>query len=117
MPIGWLTALKLVPWGDVIEATPQAVKAARALLQRRRETSTEPTVDAKGDVRITADMLKQWRQEQEAALETMEQLATTQMALIKEIERLRQRQRQTTWITVILALGLIMLSLWLLGGN
>ena len=37
MAIGWLTALKLVQWGDVIEATPQAVKAARALLQKRKE--------------------------------------------------------------------------------
>jgi hypothetical protein len=27
----WLTALKLVPWGDVIEATPKVVGAARKL--------------------------------------------------------------------------------------
>lgn len=26
--VGWVTALKLVPWGDVIEATPQILQAA-----------------------------------------------------------------------------------------
>ena len=93
MAIGWLTALKLVPWGDVIEATPQAVKAARALLQKRKENQAEPTVDASGEVHISKAMLTQWRQEQVVALETIERLATTQMQLIAEIERLRQRQR------------------------
>jgi hypothetical protein len=27
--VGWVTALKLVPWGDVIEATPQILQAAK----------------------------------------------------------------------------------------
>src|SRR5260370_26105488 len=35
MAISWITALKLVPWGDVIEATPQVVKAAKNLLRKK----------------------------------------------------------------------------------
>ena len=35
MAISWITALKLVPWGDVIEATPQVVKAAKSLLRKK----------------------------------------------------------------------------------
>jgi len=115
MAIGWLTALKLVPWGDVIEATPQAVKAARALLQKRKENQAEPTVDASGEVHITKAMLTQWRQEQVVALETIERLATTQMQLIAEIERLRQRQRQTSWMVLVLSIALVALIAWLIG--
>ena len=32
MAVGWMSALKLVPWGDVIEATPQIMQAARKLI-------------------------------------------------------------------------------------
>ena len=32
MAVGWVTALKLVPWGGVIEATPQLLQAARKLM-------------------------------------------------------------------------------------
>jgi predicted nucleic acid-binding Zn ribbon protein len=42
-------------------------------------------------------------------------LATTQMQLIAEIERLRQRQRQTSWMVVVLAIALVALIAWLIG--
>ena len=35
--VGWVTALKLVPWGDVIEATPQILQAAKKLLGATRK--------------------------------------------------------------------------------
>ena len=31
MAISWIAALKLVPWGDVIEAAPHVLKAAKGL--------------------------------------------------------------------------------------
>ena len=34
MAISWIAALKLVPWGDVIEAAPHVLKAAKGLLRR-----------------------------------------------------------------------------------
>ena len=60
-------------------------------------------------------MLTQWRQEQVVALETIERLASAQMQLIAEIERLRQRQRQTSWMVVVLAIALVALIAWLIG--
>ena len=89
MAIGWLTALKLVPWGDVIEATPQALKAAKALLKKREEAPVPPT-DASGHVLLTPEMLNQWRQEQKTTLEAIEKLATAQASLIAEIERVER---------------------------
>ena len=109
MAIGWLTALKLVPWGDVIEATPQALKAAKALLKKREEAPVPPT-DASGHVLLTPEMLNQWRQEQKTTLEAIEKLATAQASLIAEIERLRNQQRRSR-----LGLGvLLLLSLFLI---
>ena len=34
MAIPWITALKMVPWGDVIEAAPSVIKTAKGLLKK-----------------------------------------------------------------------------------
>ena len=44
MAAGWLTALKLVPWGDVLEATPQILQAARKLLGSTRQGTADAAV-------------------------------------------------------------------------
>ena len=31
MAIGWMTALKIIPWGNVLESAPHIVKAAKHL--------------------------------------------------------------------------------------
>ena len=48
MAIGWMTALKLVPWGDVIEATPQILQAARRLMGSTRKGAAEDVQAAGG---------------------------------------------------------------------
>ena len=35
MAIPWLMALKVIPWGDVIEHAPSVLKAARKLMDRQ----------------------------------------------------------------------------------
>ena len=48
MAVGWVTALKLVPWGDVLEATPQILQAAKKLLGSTRQgTSPVFVVDVR----------------------------------------------------------------------
>lgn len=39
---GWWSALRLVPWGEVIEATPKVVKAAKGLLNKKPADTTPP---------------------------------------------------------------------------
>src|SRR3989344_4700767 len=43
---GWVAALKLVPWGDVIEATPQILRAAKKLLGTTRKGNAEAAAGA-----------------------------------------------------------------------
>lgn len=42
MALPWLTALKVIPWGDVIEHAPAVLKGARDLLERQRLRRQEP---------------------------------------------------------------------------
>lgn len=35
MPIPWMVALKVIPWGDVIEHAPKVLNAARKLLDKK----------------------------------------------------------------------------------
>ncbi len=48
MAVGWLTVLKLVPWGDVIESAPKVAKGAQALWKSvgRKGTSDATDTDA-----------------------------------------------------------------------
>ena len=46
MAAGWVAALKLVPWGDVIEATPQILQAAKKLLGTTRKGNAEAAAGA-----------------------------------------------------------------------
>ncbi len=41
MAISWVTALKMVPWGDVIQAAPSVLKAAKGLMKSPEQTQEE----------------------------------------------------------------------------
>ena len=43
MAISWVTALKLVPWGDVIQAAPSVLKAAKGLMKKSPEEEAAKT--------------------------------------------------------------------------
>ena len=40
MAVGWLTALKVIPWADVIEAAPGLAKSAKGFFKRTQEGAT-----------------------------------------------------------------------------
>ncbi|MBS7350245.1 MAG: hypothetical protein KIG95_08850 [Comamonas sp.] len=42
MATAWVTALKLIPWTDVIKAAPQVVKTAKGLLQKTPANAATP---------------------------------------------------------------------------
>ena len=49
MAISWISALKMVPWSEVIKATPQVVKAAQSMLKKKdaQEEAREHEADAR----------------------------------------------------------------------
>jgi hypothetical protein len=94
MAIAWLTALKVIPWGDVIEHAPKVLSAARKLLDRT-PAALPPSKD----------------EVQERMAKTLTDLAEQNTRLVNAVEVLRLRTRMLMVATVLL--GLAVLGLWL----
>lgn len=117
MAANWLSALKMVPWGSVLESAPQLVKAARKLFADTR-ANTAPaqpfTPDPSGDPVI--DRLNQIETitarlgaEQKSAAELVTSLVEQNQRIIETITILRSRLRMLLAVCVALT-GVV---LWL----
>ena len=121
----WMTALKLVPWGDVIEATPQILQSARKLMGKttRAGNNAEPAAatltsdDGTSSPTSHAVQLAQLRdrvtqleQEQRDSAALIQSLAEQNAVVIKAVDALRQRNQRLTFATMalgVLGLGLL----------
>ena len=98
---GWLTALKLVPWGKVIEATPQITKAAKELLNNRRKPApVQPTGvtplqanDGAGALLQLQQQMVALQEQQRASALLLESLAEQNAQLVQTVSTLRLRSR------------------------
>jgi hypothetical protein len=113
-----LTALKVIPWGEVITAAPGLVKGARKIFARAQDTAAP--VDAPGDV-PGSDPLRQalqrvdqleagmagLREQQQAAAALLESLAEQNAQVVQAIEILRLRTRVLSWAAGLLCVGLV----------
>ncbi len=127
MAIPWLVALKVIPWGDVIEHAPKVLKGARDLLerqrQRRRETGpAEPdprshVIEMPGPTppelrelqqRLAAahEDISRLQQTQDQITQTVAELAEQNTRLVAAVELLRKRTRLLMGALVVLAAGL-----------
>jgi Mg2+ and Co2+ transporter CorA len=120
----WMTALKLVPWGEVIEATPQILQAAKKLMGKTREGKDESAADSPGagkhplplapdamQLQRLYDRITQLEQEQRESATLIQSLAEQNAAVIKAVDALRLRNRRLTQAMVALsALGLGLLA-------
>lgn len=126
MGISWLTALKAVPWTEVIEATPVIVKGARKLFKRSSEEAAEQSSELpEGRPQTLPEALERLQrlerelaqlstqQAESAAL--LQSLAEQNAQLVAAIEALRLRSRLLLALSGGLALGLLALALWVFG--
>ena len=125
--VGWVTALKLVPWGDVIEATPQILQAAKKLLGATRKGKAEATAsgsiaDAGTEAALPTDVqlkhlrerVLQLEQEQLDAAALIQSLAQQNAQVIQAVEDLRQHNRRLTLALTIVACACAGLLVWAL---
>ena len=124
MAIPWLTALKVVPWGDVIEHAPNVLKAARKLMDRQKaepglKTGTDvdmagQSVPSLGELQnrlIAAQVqLDDHAQTQAQLTETLAALAEQNAQLVSAVETLRLRTRLLLWGMAALALAMLWLG-------
>lgn len=134
MALPWLTALKVIPWGDVIEHAPKVLKGARDLLdrqrQRRREADAPPpdprthVIEMPGPTppevrelqqRLTAaqEDITRLQQTQDQITQTVAELAEQNTRLVAAVELLRKRTRLLMGVVLVLAVALG--ALWFSG--
>lgn len=123
----WLQALKVIPWGTVIEAAPGLAKSARGFFKRTQEATAaadsavvapagvdegDPLADVMRRIATLDSRLAQAAERQQAAAELLDSLAAQNARLVEAVDALRQRARALTVAAVVLAIALIGTILW-----
>jgi hypothetical protein len=122
----WLTALKLVPWGEVIEATPQILTAARKLMGKTRAsadgTQSHPA-DAGGtaaptpleeQIEALAQRVALLEQEQRDSAALIQSLAEQNAVVVRAVEALRRRSQRLMGAVAVLGAACAALGIWVL---
>ncbi len=126
MAIPWLMALKVIPWGDVIEHAPTVLKAARKLMDRQPPqppdqagtpgTQTVSAVPSLGELKnalIAAQgQIDRQAQTQRELTETLAELAEQNARLVSAVEVLRLRTRVLVWAGAAMLVWLAVLTWW-----
>ena len=125
MAIPWLSALKAIPWGNVIEHAPNVLDKARDLIDKHRKTAEPETVDGRQhtpsdlpphdqlEIRLL-DALKQIKliQQKNDLLETkIVDIVNQQTISLKNIKNLRRTNKWFLFFSFMLTLGNI--GLWI----
>ena len=126
MAVGWVTALKLVPWGDVLEATPQILQAAKKLLGATRQGTTQAAPGSLAGTNDAAappialqlqqlhERVARLEQEQQESAVLIQSLAEQNAQVVRAMEVLRQRQQRLMVAAGILAVACTGLLVWML---
>ena len=118
MAISWVTALKMVPWGDVIQAAPSVLKAAKGLMKKSPEQAQEEAEQA-ASLHATQPSLAgnagELALQQVAQLEArIQHLEAAQRASNQVLEKMAEQQAQIVKTVGILRTGATRLA-WACG--
>ncbi|HET8710528.1 MAG TPA: hypothetical protein VFM32_04080 [Spongiibacteraceae bacterium] len=118
--MSWLTALKVLPWGEMIEYAPKIVNGAQKLWQRMKTEQDETDAiiieqaphSAADGVRELQELKKQLQDTQEQQIELsnlVSELAAQNQRLVSAVDVLRVRTRLLGLTAVALVMGVIYL--------
>jgi len=120
MAIPWLSALKVIPWGDVLSHAPTVLEKARSLMDRKRaDAAPQPmaTPNAHADDvpslvelknRLLAAQLQidELQQRQTQLTQTVAELAEQNAGLVSAVSGLRQTLRLLLAVLALTFAGL-----------
>lgn len=127
MAIPWLMALKVIPWGDVIEHAPTVLKAARKLMDRQSSqppgqagtpatqtpVSQVPSLGELKNALIAAQgQIDLQAQTQRELTETLAELAEQNARLVSAVDVLQLRTRLLMWGAAAMLVWLVGLTWW-----
>jgi len=117
MSIPWLSAIKAIPWGSVVEHAPKVLGKARDLIDRQRSNGessppspVEPLSQGDLETHLTTALIeiRDLKEKQKNLQVTLSELAEQQLALASQVKRLRSLLR---WLAFLFILSGA--SLWL----
>ncbi|MFN3375725.1 MAG: hypothetical protein ACK40S_04155 [Burkholderiaceae bacterium] len=111
MAAGWIAALKLVPWADVIEATPQVVQAARRLMG---STAPASAAGAETPQQQAERRIAQLEQDLAASAQLIEQLAEQHAQVVQTVDGLRRQLQRLMWAMAGLGVAATLPWLWVM---
>ena len=133
MATSWISALKMVPWGEVIKATPQVVKAAQGMLKKKdaqaeaREQEDAQATSAQhlsppasaGEqalllIQQQEERIAQLEQSQRQSLEIIEKLAQQNAQVVATVGALRIGTQRLAWACGVLGICVIGLGIYML---
>ncbi len=128
MAAGWLTALKVIPWADVIEAAPGLAKSAKGFFKRTQDgvppaaegTAVPPDRSGGADSlaqaaqRISAleSRLVQTAERQQAAAALIDSLASQNARLVEAVDALDKRCQGLKAALCLVALMAVGALIW-----
>ena len=108
MPIPWLAALKIIPWGTLIAGVPAIARATDTLLSGAKRATHD--LASAGDLRQLAERVARLEQHDQADAEILKQIGEQIEALTTATEVVAARTR---WLMMLagsaLALALVAL--------
>jgi hypothetical protein len=126
MAIGWMTALKIIPWGNVLESAPHIVKAAKHLFSAAKAdqddyaSTSDPgrregLANLDSRVKLIEERITELRQEQQSSAELIKSLAEQNALIVEAVEIFRMRLKIVLVTSIILLVSLAGLVFWLIG--
>lgn len=122
MAIPWMVALKVIPWGDVIEHAPKVLNAARRLMDRQKapltpmppaeplDLSQAPSLgELKNRLVEARQLIDQQTAVQEQMAQTLAELAEQNARLVGAVDLLRKRTRILLVVAGLLMIGVVWL--------
>jgi predicted transcriptional regulator len=120
MAIPWLSALKVIPWGDVLSHAPTVLEKARSLMDRKRaDAAPQPMatpnshaddVPSLGELknRLLAAQLQidELQQRQTQLTQTVAELAEQNAGLVSAVSGMRQTLRLLLAVLALTFAGL-----------
>jgi hypothetical protein len=118
MAFGWITALKIIPWKDVLENAPHIVKAAKNLYAGTKTDNSFSSETTDYSSTFTSDSgntesrdfrlhkierkILELNDEQESSVELIRSLAKQNVRIVEAIEVLRVRSKILIFTCILL---------------
>ena len=114
--MSWITAFKVIPWGDVLAAAPAVAQGAKKLWSSVRKSSTDLAEAEPASLESRLHALQaevaELKQENAASSDLIKSLAEQNARLVEVVGVLKTRTQVLFAVSGILSLVALALALW-----